>query len=39
MPEEAIHELMQLTPMNYIGNAVQQTKNLRAAMDDVQKTL
>ncbi len=28
IPEDARNNLLELTPMNYIGNAVEQTKNL-----------
>lgn len=39
MPPEAIEELMKLTPMNYIGNAVEQTRSLKQAMGNVKDTL
>jgi hypothetical protein len=39
MPPEAIAEMMEFTPMNYIGNAVAQCRALQAEMKAVQKTL
>mmetsp|Transcript_32783 Transcript_32783/g.71528 ORF Transcript_32783/g.71528 Transcript_32783/m.71528 type:complete len:545 (-) Transcript_32783:295-1929(-) len=39
VPEEAKAKLLELTPMNYIGNAVTQTHDLMAKLGQVEDTL